>query len=259
MAKLVRYLWLLVLIPLAVQAEVAKPVDSLKPAAVAGDKKPSVAKTIYKEGKDYRVLKMPAQTDTKADQVEVAEVFWYGCPHCYSLEGIVDAWKPKLPKDAHFVRVPAFYGPNIWKTHAQLYYTLDSMGILEKVHDAVFNEIQNKKNYLKNSDAMAAFLNKNYGVEKAKFESSFNSIGIVHQLLKASSMIRSYGLTGVPAIVVDGRYVVEPRLAGSLENMTAISDYLITKVKADREKEKADKKLKGDKTPGKLPEVAPAA
>ena len=234
MPKIMRCLWLLLLCPLVVNADAVKSVEKVSPVA----KQLSVK---YEEGKDYRVLKAPAQTDTKEHQIEVAEVFWYGCPHCYTLEGIVDAWKPSLSKDVNFIRVPAFFGPNIWKNHAQLYYTVQSMGIVEKVHDAIFDEVQNKKNYLKNSDDMAAFLKKRFGVDKAKFESSYSSIGIVHQLLKASSMVRGYGLTGVPAIVVDGQYVVEPGLAGSLENMTAITDYLVNKVRVEREMSKLKK------------------
>ncbi len=265
MPKLMRYLWLLLLLPLVAHAEAVKPIEGISSAdssnLVKQEKNITVSKK-YKAGKHYRVLKTPAQTDTKADQIEVAEVFWYGCPHCYTLEGIVDAWKPSLSKDVNFIRVPAFYGPNIWKSHAQLYYTLQSMGVIEKVHDAIFDEVQNKKNYLKNTDAMAAFLNKNFGIEKAKFENSYNAIGIVHQLLKASSMVRGYGLTGVPAIVIDGRYVVEPRLAGSLENMTAISDFLISKIREERKKEqeKAGKKSQGSKSlPGKVMPVKPEA
>ena len=234
MPRITRYLWLLLLCPILANADAGHTLENTNPAIKA-------ISVNYVAGKDYRELKAPAPTDTKENQIEVAEVFWYGCPHCYHLESVVDGWKPGIAKDVSFIRVPAFFGPNIWKDHAQLYYTLQNMGILEKVHDSIFDEIQNKKNYLKNTDDMAEFLKKRFGVDKQKFEDSYNSIGIVHQLLGASGRVRSYGLTGVPAIVIDGQYVVEPGMAGSLENMTAITDYLIKKVRSEREVAQAKK------------------
>lgn len=199
----------------------------------------------YLAGEHYRVLDKPAQVDTAKSKIEVAEVFWYGCPHCYELESIVNIWRPSLPKDVEFMKVPAFFGPSLWKAHAQFYYTLQSMGVVEKVHASVFDEIQKKKNYLKERADMAEFVNTKFGIDKKKFVKSYSSIGIVHKLLKTSAKVRAYGLSGVPAIVVDGRFVVEPELAGSLENMPDITLFLVVKVRDERsaEKEKVKKKV----------------
>lgn len=242
MPKQVRHLWpLLVLAAFAAQSIQA--VERLDSEANR-DQKAVVAKPRYSEGQHYRKLKMPAQTEVSPGQIEVVEVFWYGCPHCYSLETLIDKWKPSLPEDVTFIRVPAVYNSpdvytsNIWKSHAQLYYTVKALdldlNITEKAHDAIFNEIQTNRNTLEKQRAMAEFLSKKFGVKKDNFNRNFKSIGITHQLAKAYSLMRSYALAGVPAIVVDGRYVVDPKLAGSLANMTDISDYLINKVKAER-------------------------
>ncbi|WP_330924563.1 thiol:disulfide interchange protein DsbA/DsbL [Candidatus Sororendozoicomonas aggregata] len=230
MLKMVRCLWLLLLCPLVVNAEAAKTENIIKPSAVVHNS------ASFKEGTHYRVLDKPVPTQVTDGKIEVAEVFWYGCPHCYTLESVVSAWKPTLREDTQFIRVPAFFGPNIWKTHAQLYYTLKNMGVLEKVHGAIFDEVQNKRNYLENPKEMARFLSKRFGINKATFEKNYNAIGVTHQLLRASSAIRGYGLAGVPAIVIDGKYVVEPAMAGSLENMTKVSDFLISKVRAEKAK-----------------------
>ena len=189
---------------------------------------------VFKDGSDFRTLKRPVMTDASGGKIEVASVFWYGCPHCYSLEPIVGAWSKKLPEDVYFVRRPGFFGPNLWQTHAQLYFTIHNMGLEDKVHEGIFNEVQNKRNYLKNSDAMADFLNKRYGVEKEKFIRQFNSFGVNSQLQQASAKLKGYDLTGVPALIIDGRYVVEPGLAGSLDNMPVIAEFLIAKVQKDR-------------------------
>ena len=203
----------------------------------------AVAKTEFQEGKDYRVLKTPAQTSVKSDRIEVAEVFWYGCPHCYSLESVVDRWKPSLSEEAQFIRVPGFFGQNIWQTHARLYYTLESLYPDEKelhpVHDAVFKEIQEKNNRLTNSKDMTDFLGKRFKVDKDRFEEYFKSFGVQNLLNQAFSKVRGYRLTGVPVLVVDGRYVIEPGIG--LENMPRVADYLIQKISDERAKEKAEK------------------
>ena len=205
------------------------------PAVESADAKPSttIAKE-FKDGVDYRTLSKPVLTDVNKDQIEVAEIFWYGCPHCYTLEPIVDGWKKSLKADAVFIRRPGFFGPNIWQTHAQLYYTVRNMGIEDKVQDGIFNEVQNRRNMLRDADAMADFLNERYGVDKKAFVDQFNSFGVSHLLQQSSAKLKGYDLTGVPALVIDGRYVIEPGKAGSLANMPVIADYLIEKVRKER-------------------------
>lgn len=216
--------------PEVVKREEAEP-EEVKPAPEQ-EPKPQVTRE-FKDGVDYRTLKMPVLTDADKGQVEVASVFWYGCPHCYSLEPIVDRWKESLKDDIRFVRRPGFFGPNLWKTHAQLYYTIHNMGIEGKVHEGIFNEVQNKRNYLQDSNAMADYLNQRYGVDKKEFKAQFDSFGVNHQLQQAFAKLKGYELTGVPALIIDGRYVIEPGMAGSLNNMPLIADYLIAKVQKE--------------------------
>lgn len=225
MPKLLRSLWLVLLLPLLAQA--------------APDK--------YKEGTDYRELKSPVQTSVKKEQIEVAEVFWYGCPHCYTLEPIVDRWKPSLEKDTKFVRVPGFFGPNIWKTHAQLYYTLETMipdgKKLHEIHDSIFGEVQTRNNRLSNVEEMGEYVKKKAGIDPKQFASFYNSFGVNNLMNQAYSKVRGYQLTGVPALIVDGRYVIEPKVG--LDNMPAVADFLIQKVREERTaKEKAKDKAK---------------
>lgn len=215
--------------PDVVQKE-AKP-EVIKPVPEQ-ESRPEVARE-FKDGVDYRTLRTPVLTDASKGEIEVATVFWYGCPHCYSLEPIVDRWKESLKDDVHFVRRPGFFGPNLWQTHAQLYYTINSMGIEDKVHEGIFNEVQNKRNYLQDSDAMADYLNQHYGVDKKEFKVKFESFGVNHQLQQASAKLKGYELTGVPALIIDGKYVIEPGMAGSLKNMPLIADYLIAKVQKE--------------------------
>ena len=216
--------------PEVVQKEDTKP-ETVKPAPEQAAK-PQVTRE-FKDGVDYRTLRIPVLTDADKGEIEVATVFWYGCPHCYSLEPIVDRWKESLSDDIRFVRRPGFFGPNLWQTHAQLYYTIHNMGIEDKVHEGIFNEVQNKRNYLQDSDAMADYLNQRYGVDKKEFKARFESFGVNHQLQQAFAKLKGYELTGVPAVIIDGRYVIEPGTAGSLNNIPLIADYLIAKVQKE--------------------------
>lgn len=220
--------------PEVVQKDAAKTDDvTVDPKEPPEQKaQPPVARE-YKDGVDYRTLRTPVLTDAGKGEIEVASIFWYGCPHCYTLEPIVDRWKKSLKDDIRFVRRPGFFGPNLWKTHAQLYYTVHNMGIEDKVHEGIFNEVQNKRNYLQDSDAMADFLNQRYGIGKQEFKSQFKSFGVNHQLQQAFTKIKGYELTGVPALVIDGRYVIEIGMAGSLGNVPLIADYLIAKVQKE--------------------------
>ena len=141
-----------------------------------------LTKEPYQEGKHYRLLKEPVQTSVSPDNIEVAEVFWYGCPHCYSLETEVNRWKPSMPKEARFIRIPGFFGPNLWKTHAQLYYTLESLlpdkKDFEPVHDAVFQGIQKRTISLASEKEMAEYLSKHHKIDKEKFRKYYQSFGI---------------------------------------------------------------------------------
>ena len=208
-------------------------------------------KESFKEGQDYRLLKSPVQTSASPDRIEVAEVFWYGCPHCYSLESVVERWKPTVAKEVQLVRIPAFFGPNIWQTHAQLYYTLESLFPNEKefhpIHDAVFREIQEGNNRLTDEKEMAEYLSKNHKVDKDKFLSYFKSFGVHNLLNQAFSKVRGYKLTGVPALVVDGRFVIEPKIG--LEKMPQVADYLIKKISDERAEVKAKTKKAVEPSP----------
>lgn len=207
--------------------------ETPSPASTSATSQPQPPQ-LFQPGQDYRVLPNPVKTDAKPEQVEVVSIFWYGCPHCYALEPKIEQWQKTLPTDVEFTRTPGFFGPNLWQTHARLYYTVRSMGLEQKVHAGIFSEIQNRRNQLKDSKQMAEFLNREFGVEPGAFTKEFKAFGVNNQLQKAFSKLKGYELSGVPAIVIDGRYVVEPGLAGSLSNMPVIADYLIRKVKQDR-------------------------
>lgn len=177
----------------------------------------------YTEGVEYkRVAEQP--TDT-GDKIEILEFFWYGCPHCYKFDPILSEWLKTKPDDVEFVRVPAVFRPE-WKVHARTYYALQAMGLGEKYHDDVFHAMHRDKKNIYTFEAMVDFL-VSKGVNKDEFESAYNSFSIDGQVRKAIKRVKDYAIEGVPAIAVNGRYLISGKSAGSYENMLRIVDYLI--------------------------------
>lgn len=163
-------------------------------------------------------------------KIEVVELFWYGCPHCYAFEPVVNPWAEKLPSDVNFVRLPAMFG-GPWDAHGQMFLTLEAMGVEHKVHAAVFNAIQKEGKHLTDKEEMADFL-ATQGVDKAKFLQTFDSFAIKGQIVKAKELAKKYEISGVPTMVVDGKYRFDLGTAGGPEQALNVADQLIAKERA---------------------------
>nr|WP_298413946.1 thiol:disulfide interchange protein DsbA/DsbL [uncultured Halomonas sp.] len=183
-------------------------------------------------GQDYQVLDTPVETNAKNGQIEVTEVFWYGCPHCYDLEEPLDAWAADLPEDVVFERLPATMG-DTWVRHAAAFFAAKQLGILDQVHEDFFDAIHQDGKKLIDEDDIAAFYS-NYGVSEEDAKKALNSFGVKSQINQAHAKMRGYQLMGVPALIVDGRYVITPNSAGSLENMPQIASALIDQERNER-------------------------
>lgn len=180
-------------------------------------------------GKQYVELSSAVPV-SEPGKIEVVEMFWYGCPHCYAFEPTINPWAEKLPADVHFVRIPAMFG-GPWDAHGQLFLTLQSMGVENKVHSAVFNAIQNEHKKLTTPDEMAEFV-ATQGVDKDKFLATFNSFAIKGQIVAAKELAKKYGVTGVPTLIVNGKYRFDLGSAGGPEQTLQVADQLIAKERA---------------------------
>ena len=180
-------------------------------------------------GETYVELSNPVPV-AQPGKIEVVELFWYGCPHCYSFEPVINPWAEKLPADVHFVRIPAMFG-GPWDAHGQMFLTLEAMGVENKVHSAVFNAIQKDRKPLTTPDEMADFL-ATQGVDKDKFLATFNSFAIKGQIAKAKELAKKYEVSGVPTMIVDGKYRFDLGTAGSPEQALNVADQLIAKERA---------------------------
>lgn len=177
-------------------------------------------------GEHYRVLDNPVRT--AADEgVEVAEVFWYGCPHCYTFKPLAEAWEEDASEYINYVRLPAALGRS-WEPHAYAFYALEAMGALDKVHDALFDALAGERRPLNSPEALADFVS-GYGVDAEQFLKNYNSFGVRARVQQAQSKIRGARITGTPAMLVDGKYVVSASMAGSHENVLKVVEYLAEK------------------------------
>ncbi|MBV4538877.1 MULTISPECIES: thiol:disulfide interchange protein DsbA [Pseudomonas] len=180
-------------------------------------------------GKEYIELSNPVPV-SQPGKIEVVELFWYGCPHCYHFEPTVNPWAEKLPADVNFKRVPAMFG-GPWDAHGQMFLTLEAMGVEHKVHAAVFKAIQEQGKKLVKPDEMAEFL-ATQGVDKDKFLATFNSFAIKGQVNQARELAKKYEITGVPSMVVNGKYRFDLGTAGGPEGVLNVADQLIAKERA---------------------------
>jgi protein dithiol oxidoreductase (disulfide-forming) len=192
-------------------------------AALAAVALPAAAQRTPEEGLDYFELR-PAQATESPGKIEVTEFFWYRCPHCYALEPQLASWLKQLPKDAQFRRVPAVFNDE-WAIDARIFYALDTMGVEERVHKALFDAIHQQGGVRLKGEAyakwVADWLGKN-GVDAKKYEDTYRSFTVSTRLNRARQMTAAYKFDGVPAIAVGGRYVVN-----ASSTMLSVTDYLI--------------------------------
>jgi thiol:disulfide interchange protein DsbA len=178
----------------------------------------------WEEGRHYQKLSTAVGTQSP-DKIEVAEVFWYGCPHCYNLHPQLTSWAEDLPEDVNMVYIPAALNRS-WAEHARAFYVAESLGILDKMHDAIFDKLSANPRALSDQESLADFFAE-HGVDRETFNKTYNSFGVNAKMDRGQSIVRGARITGVPSLIVNGKYVITAGMAGSQENMLKVADYLI--------------------------------
>jgi len=152
-------------------------------------------------------------------------LFWYGCPHCYELEPQVQAWLKRKPDYAELVRMPAIVGPR-WELLAQAYYTAELLGISDTMHSALFEALHKKNMKIDDEATLQAFFIAQ-GVSAEDFQKTFKSFAVAVKMNNARQMTRRYKVSGVPTVIVNGKYSTGAKLAGSNEGIFEVVDYLV--------------------------------
>ncbi len=189
----------------------------------------SLAQTTWEAGEDYDVI-APAIRTAEADKIEVHEFFWYGCGHCYNFEPMVAQWKKSLPEDVVVKGSPAMWnGP--MELHARAFYTAKVLDVLDDIHLPLFQALNVDGKRLQSEKAIAKLFAR-HGVDRETFSEAFNSFGVNSMTRQANARARAAKITGTPEMMVNGKYRITTRKAGSQANMLKIADFLIEKERA---------------------------
>lgn len=176
------------------------------------------------EGFEYQRISPPIPTKT-GEKVEVLELFWYGCPHCYHLEPDLQKWLANKPAAAEFRRMPAVLN-DVWAFHAKAFYTSEALGVLDQMTPAIFNAMHEKKQRLADPESIKAIFVAN-GVSADDFDRTFNSFFVDMQVRQARELSKKYGIDGVPAIAVNGKFRTSATLAGGTPQMFDVVNHLV--------------------------------
>lgn len=177
-------------------------------------------------GKHYNVLANPVTT-SQADKIEVVALFGYSCPYCYQLDPTLNEWKKDLPEDVSFVKMPAMFG-GVWNLHGQMFYTLQALKADDSVHDAVFKAMHQQNRRLASLPEITAFVG-TLGFDKDSFVKAWNSFGVKSQMERAKRQAIAFQVSGVPTLVVNGKYRFDIGMAGGLRETAEVADQLIAK------------------------------
>lgn len=187
----------------------------------------------FEDGVHYHTLSkaLPVQT---GDKIEVLELFWYHCPHCFALEPILENWLEKLiPENAEYVRMPGIFRRSTI-FDARVFFTLEALGIVDKMHADVYQEIHVRKNPFKELADLKSLLQK-HGVSESDFAAAFQSFAVDTKTKHAQKMFERYQATGVPTVVVDGKYRATASTAGGQRQLMDLTNFLVAKAASERQ------------------------
>ncbi len=196
------------------------------PGSVLAQTKPPVA------GTDYLVLDKPAPVEAARGKIEVVEFFWYSCSHCNAFEPALNAWAKALPKDVALRRVPVAFRDD-FVPQQRLYYALEALGLLAKLHAQVFAAIHVDKLKLASAAEIADWAAKQ-GVDRAKFTEQYNSFSASTKATRGTQLQNTYKVEGVPALGVAGRFYIDSTLAQGMERALKVADFLTAEVRSGR-------------------------
>jgi len=187
------------------------------------------AQESWEEGTHYDLI-TPAIRTADPAKVEVVEFFWYGCGHCYTFESLVSRWKKSLPEDVMFTGSPAIWNKPM-ELHAAMFYAADVLGVSDTMHTVLFQAMNVDGKRLSSEAEVRSLFTAN-GVAAEDFDKALKSFGVNSQVRQANSRARAAQITGTPEMMVNGKYRISTRKAGSQANMLKIADYLIEKERA---------------------------
>ncbi len=193
---------------------------------------PAQAQLKPQAGKDYVLVNPPAPVQGADGKIEVIEFFWYSCSHCNAFEPMLNAWAKQLPKDVHLRRMHVAFNES-FVPQQRLYFTLEAMGLVDKLHGKVFEAIHEKRFALGTGQAIGQWV-ADQGIDVPLFVEKYNSPEVLENARLASSLQNAYQVEGVPAMGIAGRYYTDGSLTRSMGRCLQAVDYLIEELRRGR-------------------------
>lgn len=178
---------------------------------------------------EYRVIK--PQPVSVANGIEVIDFFWYGCPHCHNLQPALERWISRKPADVTVRRIPAILRDS-WAAHARIYYTLEALGEVERLHQRVYHGYHVEELSMSKPEVMSEWAVRN-GIARERWDEAYNSPAVQRKVEEAARLSRAYSIAGTPSLVVNGRYLTSGSMGESLNSTVLILDGLVQKVRSE--------------------------
>jgi thiol:disulfide interchange protein DsbA len=185
----------------------------------------------YEQGINYFPLKIPQPVHT-GDKIEVLELFWYRCPHCFELEPYLNKWLKSKPDFIEYVRLPAVLNRS-WAFDARVFYTFVALGLVDSLHEAYFEAIHTDRKRIVTIEQLADWV-ADKGQDPQQILDTFNSFGVDSMVAHAADMSGRYETDGVPTIIVDGKYRTKVSLAGGHNELIDLMNYLALRAQSER-------------------------
>jgi protein dithiol oxidoreductase (disulfide-forming) len=177
---------------------------------------------------DYRVIDPQPLSVTQG--IEVIDFFWYGCPHCYNLQPALERWISRKPADVTVRHIPAVLRDS-WAPHARIYYTLEALGEVERLHQRVYHDYHVEKLAMSKPEVMSEWAVRN-GIARERWDEVYDSPAVAQKIKTAGQLSRTYKVTGTPTLVVQGRYLTSGSMVESLDGMITILGGLVQRVRS---------------------------
>ncbi|WP_029888760.1 thiol:disulfide interchange protein DsbA/DsbL [Polycyclovorans algicola] len=189
----------------------------------------------FSAGKDYREVR-DVQAPADPAKISVQEFFWYGCNHCYNFESNLTPWKKSLPADVQFEAVPNSLGRPVGVLHSKAFYTAETLKVMDVMHEKLFQAMHVQRLQLSTDAQIVGLFEAHTSLMPDVVQNTFNGFAVDARVRRAEKLSRDFGVSSTPTVVVGGKYYTNPSMAGGFDEMLAITDHLIDKVRAERER-----------------------
>lgn len=172
---------------------------------------------------DYRLIRTQPVSVTSG--IEVIDFFWYGCPHCNNLQPALEQWISRKPADVTIRRIPAVLRDS-WAPHARIYYTLEALGEVDRLHQQVYRSYHVEELHMSKPEVMSEWAVR-HGIARERWDAAYVSAAVTGKVEHAAILTRMYGIEGTPSLVIDGHYLTSGNMAGTIEQLVPMLDRLV--------------------------------